>query len=1235
MLFAFRALDPPCTLRVMRLHTVVVMLVLGGSGIGGGGCGDNLRPGGTNPDGPIDAAPDAMPIVPGETFCEVLPALPSGTCQVTGTGTGTLLKGNVLAPATIYRGGQVAVDAAGMITCVGCNCAAADQAVVTCPDAAISPGLINTHDHITFTQNQPYTDTGVRYEHRHQWRIGQDGKPQIPSTGSANADQIRWGELRFLMGGATSIVGSGNQRGLLRNLDGSISGGSQEGLNQSPVNFDTFPLDDTSGTRRTKDCNYGVAAMPTTAASIAGNDAYEPHTSEGIDASARNEFLCETTTTWDAAPPGVANDLLLSKTAMIHAIGLQAQDLGAMATAGTGLIWSPRSNITLYGDTARVTTAARFGIEIALGTDWMPTGSMSLLRELRCADGFNKTHLGGFFTDKQLWQMVTQNAAALTATDDVIGQLAPGRVADIAIFTGHRKTYRAVIDAEPADVALVMRGGKVLYGDDATVGAFALNCDAVDVCGAGKRVCLMSEVGKTYTQLQTGAGTAIYPAFACLTPPTAPAPPNEPTCTPKRPTSANGSTIYDGTPKATDGDGDGILDTADRCPTVFDPVRPVDNGVQPDADGDGLGDACDPCPLDANITTCTPVALDDRDHDGTLDATDNCPFTANPGQADGDMDSKGDACDPCPTRANPGTSGCPATIYEIKNGTLSLETPVRLTGALVTGKGANGFFVQVKETDAGYTGADYSGLFVFTGGAPAVAVGDRVTLDGTITNFQGQLELDSVTGLSVTSSGDLPPAAIPAAYAEIKTGGARALTLESVIVQVGVATVSAVDTMFGEFTLADGADSLVADDFIFALTPAPSVGMIVGGAIGILALRQMVSKLELRGAADLIPGPPTIATFAPALSYAQVGQTVNMPTFPAPLTVTLTAPAQGDTIVTITSGDTSALTVTNVTIPDGQTTGVVNVTAGAQSAAVTVTAAIGAVMKTATVRVLGAAEVPTVVTLSPSVLSVPILGSVQLTATLDVPASAGGTVVTLAATGGTLPVPPTVTVGAGQFSATFPYIAPASGIATVTATLLASTSNVTLHVLDHILISQVYGGGGNTGAMYINDFIELHNPTAMDLSVAGMSVQYASSTGTSWTSANVTVLPNLTIPAGGYLLIQEAAGAGGTTPLPTPDVIPMAPQAAIAMAAGAGKVALVNGTTPLTGTGCPIAANVIDFIGHGAANCARGTPTAVLSNTTAALRVQSGCLDTKNNSTNFAVGPPAPRNSASPAVICP
>src|SRR5262245_214989 len=96
-----------------------------------------------------------------------------------------------------------------------------------------------------------------------------------------------------------------------------------------------------------------------------------------------------------------------------------------------------------------------------------------------------------------------------------------------------------------------------------------------------------------------------------------------------------------------------------------------------------------------------------------------------------------------------------------------------------------------------------------------------------------------------------------------------------------------------------------------------------------------------------------------------------------------------------------------------------------------------------------------------------------------------------------------------------------------------------------VVISQVYGGGGNAGATYKNDFIELFNRSAAPVTLTGMSVQYSSTTGTSWQKTDLTG----TIQPGGYYLVQEAAGAGGTTNLPTPDAT-----GAIAMAAGAGKV---------------------------------------------------------------------------------
>lgn len=176
-----------------------------------------------------------------------------------------------------------------------------------------------------------------------------------------------------------------------------------------------------------------------------------------------------------------------------------------------------------------------------------------------------------------------------------------------------------------------------------------------------------------------------------------------------------------------------------------------------------------------------------------------------------------------------------------------------------------------------------------------------------------------------------------------------------------------------------------------------------------------------------------------------------------------------------------------------------------------------------------------------------------------------------------------------------------------------------------IVISQVYGGGGNSGATYRSDFIEVFNAGSAPVSLSGWSVQYASAAGSSW---QVTPIGNRSLAPGQYLLIQESTGAGGTTGLPTPDVT-----GTIALSATAGKVALLSTTTPLT-TAMPTDATIVDFVGFGAANYYETAPTAGPANATAVLRAQNGCTDANNNATDFAVAAPGPRNTATPPNVC-
>ncbi|MDZ4796932.1 MAG: lamin tail domain-containing protein [Bryobacteraceae bacterium] len=167
-----------------------------------------------------------------------------------------------------------------------------------------------------------------------------------------------------------------------------------------------------------------------------------------------------------------------------------------------------------------------------------------------------------------------------------------------------------------------------------------------------------------------------------------------------------------------------------------------------------------------------------------------------------------------------------------------------------------------------------------------------------------------------------------------------------------------------------------------------------------------------------------------------------------------------------------------------------------------------------------------------------------------------------------------------------------------------------------IVISQVYGGGGNAGAQLRSDFIELFNRGRATVNITGWSVQYTSATGTTW---QVTPLTGSIAP-GRYYLVKQADGANAAaTALPTPDAT-----GTIAMSGTAAKVALLRDTT------------IIDLVGYGETNQFEGSgPTRVLSNTTAAIRRASGCTDTDDNANDFQIGAPAPRSSATePAVDC-
>jgi hypothetical protein len=385
--------------------------------------------------------------------------------------------------------------------------------------------LINTHDHIGFTGDAPRKDTGERFAHRHEWRLGLDGHHAAQGEDVTHDTRvIAWGELRFLAGGTTSIVGGSMAPGLVRNLD---HADGLEGLRVAPVLYKVFPLDDASGIMRTHDCNYGP--HPSTRADVVQSHAFLAHVAEGRNAAARNEFRCESSRTYDVTPQpgggGTSADWIVPQATLIHAVGLTPADLAVVAQRHAGLVWSPRSNLALYGKTMDVLTAHRLGITIALGSDWLPSGSMDLNRELVCAKHIDATLLGNALSNRDLWKMVTIDAARVVHDAESIGSIAPHLMGDVALYTPRGDDpYAAVVESTPQSTALVVRGGRVMYGTPAIVDALRGGCSTIAAGGTPKRLC--DEPGRASGAAMQAFARAhhLYPVAFDGTPR------NEPTC---------------------------------------------------------------------------------------------------------------------------------------------------------------------------------------------------------------------------------------------------------------------------------------------------------------------------------------------------------------------------------------------------------------------------------------------------------------------------------------------------------------------------------------------------------------------------------------------------------------------------------------------------------------------------------------------------------------------------------
>ncbi|CAJ2502834.1 Uu.00g102280.m01.CDS01 [Anthostomella pinea] len=491
----------------------------------------------------------------------VLAALPclrvaSAGCRVVSRGItrDLLLRGTVITPEGALPNYTVLVQS-GKVTYVGDSCGlgtrARDASHIECADSVISPGFINTHEHIEYSTVRPLADIGELVDHRHDWRVGARGHtPRYAPVNGSKVEATRWGELRHLFSGTTSIVGGAMVSGLTRNLD--YVAGLEDGLVAPVALNDVFPLDDADGIMRNGDCDYGPEPMNRETAGKLHR--YIAHIGEGLDAEAANEFACLSNMTFDNMPAsdggGLSTDLIAPNLAIIHALGLSTADFDLVAARDAQVVWSPRSNVFLYGKTLNVTYLLEAGITVALGTDWLPSGSATMGREAVCAASFTEESYGMTLEPKTLWEMMTLNAAKVAGFEQDLGSIEVGKLADIVVFDGQAQgrsdmkhqsdAFAQAIFAPAENIELVLRGGKFMLASNGLKSLSTDTCETLAFGNVNKTACVADELGSSFKEFEASL-QGVYPAILPAVPP------DEPSCELTRcyPTTQNQCSIED------------------------------------------------------------------------------------------------------------------------------------------------------------------------------------------------------------------------------------------------------------------------------------------------------------------------------------------------------------------------------------------------------------------------------------------------------------------------------------------------------------------------------------------------------------------------------------------------------------------------------------------------------------------------------------------------------------------
>jgi 5-methylthioadenosine/S-adenosylhomocysteine deaminase len=414
------------------------------------------------------------------------------------------LRGTLVTPQSVVPGGILLVSGE-KIGGAGANVDLPPGTIPIETDSYIFPGLIDLHNHLTwniFPRWKPEAaewNPNLKFGTRYDWQ-------QVPSMDALletphrvlyeegwGCEMNRYGEVKAIAGGATSAIGGLEGEpcieGLARNLDYYSGIYQQDVLNAEKIVYETFPFQ--MPVKNAEGVRGGLASGALSAFII--------HVAEGAagNASAAREYTMF-----------VANGFLRPGVSIVHGVALGPPQFQEMAAHGVGLVWSPRSNLELYGSTADVRSAKKSGVVIAIAPDWSPSGSSGILEELKYAAEWNNRQHPKVFENADFVKMATIYPAQLAGLSEHLGSLTRGHLADLLLLKRkNADAYAAILNATPMDVRLVVIGGVPVYGDKDLMEKLLpqKRLEAVRICGTSDQKVLylgpdasLGGLGKTW-----------------------------------------------------------------------------------------------------------------------------------------------------------------------------------------------------------------------------------------------------------------------------------------------------------------------------------------------------------------------------------------------------------------------------------------------------------------------------------------------------------------------------------------------------------------------------------------------------------------------------------------------------------------------------------------------------------------------------------------------------------------